>query len=78
MRRIASTPGKLIWQLSLVFGCLLAVALVMVACSSRSNTPSASGMAKLPSPSATPRHASLPAADLFNRSSSPSLTCKPT
>ena len=47
MRRTASTPVKLIWQLSLVFGCLLAVALVMIACSSMSNTASASGMGKV-------------------------------
>jgi hypothetical protein len=47
MRKFGLSPVKLIWQLSLVFGCLLAVTLVMVACSSMSNTPSASGMGKV-------------------------------
>lgn len=46
MRKTLSTPVKLIWQLSLVFGCLLAVTLVMVACSSMSGT-TASGMGKV-------------------------------
>lgn len=44
MRRTASTPVKLIWQLSLAFVCLLAITWAMVACSSMSSTPSASGM----------------------------------
>lgn len=47
MRKNGSAPGRLIWQLSLVFGCLLAVTLVMVACSSMSGTPSTSGMGKV-------------------------------
>ena len=46
MRKTVSSSGKLIWQLSLVFGVLLAVALVMVACSSMSGT-TASGMSKV-------------------------------
>jgi hypothetical protein len=47
MRKNLSSPVNLVWQLSLVFGCLLAVTLFMVACSSMSNTPSASGMGKV-------------------------------
>ena len=47
MRKSASTPVKLIWQLSLVFGCLLAVTAIMVACSSMSSTPTGSGMGKV-------------------------------
>lgn len=46
MRKNGSSPVKLIWQLSLVFGCLLAVTLVMVACSSTSGN-LASGMGKV-------------------------------
>jgi hypothetical protein len=47
MRKNVSSPVKLIWQLSLVFGCLLAVTLVMVACSSTSGNLSGSGMGKV-------------------------------
>ena len=47
MRKNKSSPVKLIWQLSLVFGSLLVVSLVMVACSNSSGTTSASGMGKV-------------------------------
>ena len=42
-----ATPARLIWQLSLVFASLFAIAAVMVACSSMSSTPSGSGMGKV-------------------------------
>ncbi|HEX8710450.1 MAG TPA: DUF4382 domain-containing protein, partial [Terracidiphilus sp.] len=47
MRKYASSPARLIWQLSLAFGCLSAIALVLVACSSMSNTTTGSGMGKV-------------------------------
>ena len=47
MRNNGFSPAMLFWRLSLVSGCLLAVTLVMVACSSTSVTPSSSTTGKV-------------------------------
>ncbi|HEV2134013.1 MAG TPA: DUF4382 domain-containing protein [Terracidiphilus sp.] len=47
MRKFGSERAQLVWQFTIVFGCLFAIALVLVACSSMSSTTPASGMGKV-------------------------------